>query len=272
MTEKQFVLCFENAEQLKQEENLEEGGDPYVLQFEGNPSGEAADEGIDGERKSIVLQFKTAGQDEEEKGGDKEVMSLLHEWGEGKQGVSQAVGERSQGESYVLHFHTEAQDSSPSSATFNQGQDNGVELSCGPSQAFVPLNGQEVVFDQMEPEAEQGVQMIALIEGEGEMMGGDGASCNTGGDAMAEDEGGVKSIFQLENGDEIVIIEVSTSQLGGEVEEEVVSPSSHVKREGAAVDAKEMSTKEHGSVVQTSTEDSRKNCTISNSEELKFSE
>ncbi|KAM4736259.1 uncharacterized protein znf628 isoform 1-T2 [Anableps anableps] len=271
MKEKQFVLCFENAEQQKQGVNMEEGGDPYVLQFEGNPSGEAADEGMDGERKSIVLQFKTGGQDEGEKGGNKEgVMSLLHEWGEGKQGGSQAVGEGSQGESYVLHFHTEAQDSTQSSAAFSQGQDNSVELSCAPTQAFVPISGQEVVFDQMEPEAEQGVQMIALIEGEGEMMGGDGAGCNTEGDAMAEDEGGMKSIFQLENGDEIVIIEVSTSQLRGEEEEEI-SPSSHVKREGVTADVKEKSAKEHSS-TETATEDSRKNCTISNSEELKFSE
>ncbi|MEQ2169623.1 hypothetical protein GOODEAATRI_027161, partial [Goodea atripinnis] len=228
MTGKQFVLCFENAEELKQGVNVEEGGDPYVLQFEGNQSGEAADEGINGERKSIVLQFKTDGQDEGEKGGNKEgVMSLLHEWGEAKQGGSQAVEEEGQEESYILHFHTEAQANSPSGATFNQGQDNSVELSCAPTQAFVPINGQEVVFDQMEAEAEQGVQMIALIEGEGEMMGEDGTGCNNGADAMAEDEGEVQSIFQLENGDEIVIIEVSTSQLRGEEGE--ISTHSHVK-------------------------------------------
>ncbi|KAK5609678.1 hypothetical protein CRENBAI_000879 [Crenichthys baileyi] len=271
MMGKQFVLCFENAEELKQGVNVEEGGDPYVLQFEGTQSGEAADEGINVERKSIVLQFKTDGQDEGEKHGNKEgVMSLLHEWGEAKQGGSQAVGEEGQGESYILHFHTEAQANSPSGATFNQGQDNSVELSCAPTQAFVPINGQEVVFDQMEPEAEQGVQMIALIEGEGEMMGEDGAGCNTGADARAEDEGGVQSIFQLENGDEIVIIEVSTSQLRGEEGE--ISTCSHVKGEGVTADVNEMSAKELSSVVQTSAEDSRKNCPISNSEELKFSE
>uniref|UniRef100_A0A087XZP4 C2H2-type domain-containing protein n=1 Tax=Poecilia formosa TaxID=48698 RepID=A0A087XZP4_POEFO len=264
VAEKQFVLCFENAEQQKQGANIEEGGDPYVLQFEGNPSGEADQEGIDGDGKSIVLQFESGGQDEGEKGGSKEgVMSLLHEWGEGKQGGSQTVGEGSQGESYVLHFHTEAQQSSPSSSTFGQGQDSSVELSCAPTQAFVPISGQEVVFDQMEPEGERGVQMIALIEGEGQMIGGDGAGCDTEAGAMAEDEGGVKSIFQLEHGDEIVIIEVSTSQLRGEEQEEEISPNSHVKREGATT---EESAKEHDS-AETSAEDSRRNCTVSNSEE-----
>ncbi|XP_023187050.1 zinc finger protein 628 [Xiphophorus maculatus] len=269
VAEKHFVLCFENAEQQKQGANIEEGGDPYVLQFEGTPSGEADQEGIDGDSKSIVLQFESGGQDEGEKGGRKEgVMSLLHEWGEGKQGGSQTVGEESQGESYVLHFHTEAQQSASSSSTFGQGQDSSIELSCAPTQAFVPISGQEVVFDQMEPEGERGVQMIALIEGEGEMIGGDGAGCNMEADAMADDEGGVKSIFQLEHGDEIVIIEVSTSQLRGEEQEEEISPNSHVKREGATA---EKSAKEQGS-AETSAEDSTKNGTISNSEELKFSE
>uniref|UniRef100_A0A3B5KSM2 C2H2-type domain-containing protein n=1 Tax=Xiphophorus couchianus TaxID=32473 RepID=A0A3B5KSM2_9TELE len=269
VAEKHFVLCFENAEQQKQGANIEEGGDPYVLQFEGNPSGEADQEGIDGDSKSIVLQFESGGQDEGEKGGRKEgVMSLLHEWGEGKQGGSQTVGEESQGESYVLHFHTEAQQSASSSSTFGQGQDSSIELSCAPTQAFVPISGQEVVFDQMEPEGERGVQMIALIEGEGEMIGGDGAGCNMEADAMADDEGGVKSIFQLEHGDEIVIIEVSTSQLRGEEQEEEISPNSHVKLEGATA---EKSAKEHGS-AETSAEDSTKNGTISKSAELKFSE
>ncbi|XP_015226293.1 PREDICTED: zinc finger protein 628 [Cyprinodon variegatus] len=266
MAGKEFLLCFENTEQPKDGLNVKEGGEPYVLQFEGSPSGGAGDQGIDVERKSIVLQFKTGRQDEGEKGGNKEgVMTLLHEWGEGKHGGSQAVGEGSQGESYVLHFHTEAQESSPPGAAFNRGQDNGLELSCSATQAFVPIDGQEVVFDQMEPEAEQSVQMIALIDGEEEMMGEGGAACN----AAAEDEEGMKSIFQLENGDEIVIIEVSTSQLRGEEGE--ISPSSHVKGEGVTANMKEKSAKENTSEGQTP-EDSIKNCTISNSGELKFSE
>uniref|UniRef100_A0A146NNM6 Zinc finger protein n=1 Tax=Fundulus heteroclitus TaxID=8078 RepID=A0A146NNM6_FUNHE len=264
MPGKQFVLCFENAEQPKQGANAEEDGEPYVLQFEGDPSGEAADDGLDGQRKSIVLQFKTGGQDDGEKGGkrDEGVMSLLHEWGGGRQGGSQALGEGSQGESYVLHFHTEAQEGSPSGATFGQGPDSGVELSCAPGQAF---DGRGVAYDQTEPEAEQGVQMIALIEGEGEMMGEDGAVCSTGAGAMAEDEGGVKSIFQLENGDKIVIIEVSTSQLrGGEGE---ISPSGPAKHEDAAADGNERPAAE-----KTPGEDSRENGPASNSEELKFPE
>lgn len=265
--------------------SIEEGGESYVLQFEGDASGEAVDGGMGGEGKSLVLQFKTNGQGEGEKEGDKGgMMSLLREWGGEKQGERQTGEEGSQGESYVLHFHTEAQDSGPSSATFSQGQETSLELSCTPTQSLVPLDGQEVVFElggetKMEQESEEGMQMIALIEGEGGMMGEDGAGCNAAGGRVTESGGAMEGIFQLESGDEIVIIEVSTSSLregrmerGGEGE---ISQSSEVKYEGVTAEAKERSVKEHNSTddteVQTSTEDTIRNGPIPNSKEMQFS-
>ncbi|KAG7237606.1 hypothetical protein INR49_032052 [Caranx melampygus] len=172
MTGKQFVLCFDNEEQTKEVMNIEEGGESYVLQFDGDASAEAVDGGMGGEGKSLVLQFKTDGQGEGEKGGDKGgMMSLLQNWG-GEKGERHIGDESSQGESYVLHFHTEAQDNGTSSAAFSQGQDNSLQLSCTSTQGLVPLNGQEVVFElggetKMEQETEEGMQMIALIEERG---------------------------------------------------------------------------------------------------------
>uniref|UniRef100_A0A3B4U5C2 Zinc finger protein 628 n=1 Tax=Seriola dumerili TaxID=41447 RepID=A0A3B4U5C2_SERDU len=281
MTGKQFVLCFDNEEQTKEGMNIEEGGESYVLQFEGDASAEAVDGGMGGEGKSLVLQFKTDGQGEGEKGGDKGgMMSLLHNWG-GEKGERHAGEESSQGESYVLHFHTEAQDSGPSSATFSQGQDNSLQLSCTSTQGLVPLDGQEVVFElggetKMEQETEEGMQMIALIEGEGGMMGEEGTGCNAASGRVTEGGG---SIFQLESGEEIVIIEVSTSSLregrmerGGEGE---ISQNSEVKYESTTAEANEKSVKEHNSAanteVQTSTEDTIRNGPISNSKDMQFS-
>ncbi|XP_072250174.1 uncharacterized protein znf628 [Leuresthes tenuis] len=280
-TGKQFVLCFDNKEQAKEGREMGECGESYVLQFEGNASGEAGDGEMGGEGKSLLLQFKVDGQGEKEKGGDKGgMMSLLHEWGEEKQGERQAVEEGAQEESYVLHFHTEAQDSGASSAAFSQGQDNNLQLSCAPNQKLVPLDGQEVVFElggeiKMEQEAEAGMQMIALIEGEGGMMGEEGAGCTAASGAVSEDEGDMGGIFQLQNGDEIVIIEVSTSSLregrmerGGEGE---ISQSTEVKYDGGTADAKEKSAKEDNSTdsadAEISSEDTKSNGTISNSKE-----
>ncbi|GLD63759.1 zinc finger protein 850 [Lates japonicus] len=70
MTGKQFVLCFDNEEQAKEGMNIEEGGESYVLR--GDASSEAVDGGMGGEGKSLVLQFKTDGQGEGERGGIKE--------------------------------------------------------------------------------------------------------------------------------------------------------------------------------------------------------
>lgn len=282
MTGKQFVLCFDNEGQAKEGMNMEEHGQSYVLQFEGDASGEAVHGGMGGEGKSLVLQFKTDGRGEGAKGGDKGgMMSLLRDWGGEKQGERESGEEGGQGESYVLHFHTEAQDSGPSSATFSQGQDTSLQLSCTPTQSLVPLDGQEVVFElggetKMEQEAEEGMQMIALIEGEGGMMGEEGAGCNAAGGRVAEGGGAMEGIFQLGNGEEIVIIEVSTSSLregrmerGGDGE----ISSSEAKYESITAEANEKSLKEHSSAaeVQTSAEDTIRNGPITNSKEMQFS-
>lgn len=261
MTGKQFVLCFDNEGQAKEGMNIEEGGQSYVLQFEGGASGEGVDGEMGGEGKSLVLQFKTNGQGEEEKGGDKGgMMSLLREWGGEKQEETQSGEEGSQGESYVLHFHTEAQDSGSSSAAFSQGQETSLQLSCTPTQSLVPLEGQEVVFElggetKMEQETEEGMQMIALIEGEGGMMGEEGAGCNAASTGVTEGGRAMDNIFQLESGEEIVIIEVSTSSLReGRIERGVdgeISQGSEVKYESVTAEAKEKSVKEHSSADNT---------------------
>lgn len=275
-TGKQFVLCFNNDGQAKEGMNIEAGGESYVLQFEGDPSAEAVNEGMSGERNSLVLQFKTDGQGEGEKGGDKGGMiSLLQDWGGEKQGERHLGDESSQGESYVLHFHTEAQDNSSSSAAFSQGQGNSLQLSCTQTQSLVPLDGQEVVFElggevKMEQETEEGMQMIALIEGDGGIMGEEGGHCTAASGQVTEGGGDMESIFQLGSGEEIVIIEVSTSSLregrverGGDGE---ISQSSEEKYENVAAETNEKSAKEHSSTeVQTS------NGPISNSKEMQFS-
>ncbi|XP_035528464.1 zinc finger protein 850 [Morone saxatilis] len=284
MTGKQFVLCFDNEGRAKEGMNIEEGGESYVLQFEGDASDEAGDGGMGGEGKSLVLQFKTNGQGEGEKGGDKGgMMSLLREWGGKEQGERQTGEEGSQGESFVLHFHTEAQDGGPSSATFSQGQETNLQLSCTPTQSLVPLDGQEVVFElggeaKMEQETEEGMQMIALIEGEGGILGEEGAGCNAASGRVTEGGGAMENIFQLESGEEIVIIEVSTSSLregrmerGGDGE---ISQSSEVKYESVTAEAKEKSVKEHNSTenteAQTTAEDTIRNGPIPN-KEMQFS-
>ncbi|XP_037641400.1 zinc finger protein 628 [Sebastes umbrosus] len=283
MTGKQFVLCFDNEGRAKEGMNMEEGGRSYVLQFDGDASGEAADGGMGGEGKSLVLQFNADGEGEGAKGGGKGgMMSLLREWGGEKQVERQTGEEGSHGESYVLHFHTEAQDSGPSNATFSQGQETSLQLSCTPTPSLVPLDGQEVVFElggeaKMEQETEEGMQMIALIEREGGMMGEEGAGCNAASGRAEEDGGAMEGIFQLGNGEEIVIIEVSTSSLrdgrmerGGDGE---ISQSSEVKYESGTAEANEKSVKEHNSntEVQTSTEDTIRNGPIPNSKEMQFS-
>lgn len=278
-TGKQFVLCFNNDRQAKEGMNIEAGGESYVLQFEGDASAEPVNEGISGERKSLVLQFKTDGQGEGEKGGDKGGMiSLLQDWGGEKLGERHAGDESSQGESYVLHFHTEAQDHGSSSATFSQGQGNSLQLSCTETQGLVPLDGQEVVFElggevKMEQETEEGMQMIALIEGDGGMMGEEEGHCTAASSRVSEGEGDMESIFQLGSGEEIVIIEVSTSSLregrverGGDGE---ISQSSEEKYENVTAEVNEKSVKEHSSIASTEVQTS--NGPISNSKEMQFS-
>lgn len=264
MAGKQFVLCFDNEGQAKEEMNIEADGDSYVLQFEGAASGEEVDGGMGGEGKSIVLQFETNGQGDGGKRGDKGgVISLLHEWGGGKQREKQPGEEGSQGESYVLHFHTEAQDGSPSGATFSQGQESRLQFSCTPNQSLLPLDGQEVVFElggetKIEQEPEESMQMIALIEGEGGLMREGGVDANPASRRVTEGGEPMEGIFQLESGEEIVIIEVSTSTLregrlergsGGEI-----SQGSEVKYESVTSEAKEKSVEEETSTDNRGTD------------------
>lgn len=264
--------------------NIEEGGESYVLQFEGDASEEAADGGMSGEGKSFVLQFKANGQGEGAKGEDKGegVVSLLQEWGGEKQGERQTGEEGEQGESFVLQFHTEAQERGMS-GDYSQGRDNSLELSCTPAQDLVPLDGQEVVFElggetKIEQETGEGMQMIALIEGEGDTK--EGAGCNVTSGAVSEGGGAMEGIFQLEGGEGIVIIEVSTSSLreGGmdRQGDGEMSEMSEVKDGGVTAEAKETSEKEHSFTANTegqttSTEDTLRNGPIPNSQEMHFS-
>lgn len=82
--------------------------------------------------------------------------------------------------------------------------------------ALVPLEGQDVVFelgDETKIDGSTGpgdsVQMIALIEGEGNGSGARGSFKS----AVGANSGQMEGIFQLEGGEGIVIIEVSTSSL-----------------------------------------------------------
>lgn len=218
MTEKQFVLCFGNEGESK-----EDVGESYVLRFEDGGSEGTVDGGVAAEGNSLVLQIKTRsqhdGEGERDKGG---MMSLLHDWGEEKQGGRQTGEEGSQGESYVLHFHTEAE-SNATSGTFSRGQETSLQLTCTPNSSLVPLDGQEVVFKlgagtKMEQVPEEGMQMIALI-GDEDGMEGELAHCSAASGGVAEDGGAMEGIFQLESGEGIVIIEVSTSGIrDGEME------------------------------------------------------
>lgn len=220
MTEKQFVLCFDNEGESK-----EDMGGSYVLQFEDGGSGGAVDGGVVAEGNSLVLQIETNGQHDGEKESDKGgMMSLLHDWGEEKQGGRQMGEEGNQGKSYVLHFHTEAE-SGPTSGAFSRGQETSLQLTCTPNSSLVPLDGQEVVFKlgagtKMEASPEEGMQMIALIGDEGGMAG-ELARCSAAAGGVAEGGGAMEGIFQIESGEGIVIIEVSTSGMrDGEMERE----------------------------------------------------
>lgn len=273
MAEKQFVLCFDNEGESK-----EDMGGSYVLQFEDGGAGGTVDGGVVAEGNSLVLQIKTNGQSDGEKEGDKgAMMSLLQDWGEEKQGGRQTGEESSQGESYVLHFHTEAE-SSATSGTFSPGQETSLQLTCTRnSSSLVPLDGQEVVFElgggtKMEQAPEEGMQMIALIGDEGGMAG-EMAHCSTASGGVAEDGGAMEGIFQLESGEGIVIIEVSTSGLrdGGMERGE----GREICQTTEPVEAKETSTKENdpadSAQVQPSAEDSMRNGLL-HEKEMHFSD
>ncbi|KAM8869178.1 uncharacterized protein znf628 isoform 1-T1 [Spinachia spinachia] len=281
LTGKQFVFCFDNEGRAKEGMTVEEGGQSYVLQFEGHASDEAGHGGVGGDGESLVLQFKTDDEGEGAKmGGKGGMMSLLREWHGEKQGQRESEEEGGQEESYVLHFHTEAQDSGPASNTFNQGQETSLQLSCTPTQGLVPLDGQEVVFElggetKMEQEAEEGMQMIALIEGQGGMMD-EGARGNSASGRVGDGGGAMEGIFQLGNGEEIVIIEVSTSSLrDGRMErgrDGEISHGSEVKYESVTGEANEKTFKDQSAAANTESQQTSTEDTINgpNSKEMQF--
>nr|XP_057909638.1 zinc finger protein 628 [Doryrhamphus excisus] len=236
-TEKQFVLCFENEEHAKEDLNVNEREESYMLHFEEGGSSEEAG----GEGKSLVLQFKADAKVGADKEGDKEgMMSLLQEWGGDKPGHGQTGEAEGQGGSFVFHFHTQNQESHPGEqGPFDQEHDNSMSSQARPGVVF------EVSDEsKMEQDTEEGMQMIALIESEGGMMGEDGAG--------GSNTGGTRSIFQLEGGEEIVIIEVSTSNL---IEERVPAGTSQGRLEGENEDITEKSAKENGGTpLQTAEE------------------
>lgn len=192
--------------------------------------------------KSLLLQFNTD-QDIDEKKGDKaRIMSLLQNWGDEKHSETQTEGEGSQRE-YVLHFHTEDQHTTTQNAHFSQEQGNSLTLTCATNQGLESLDRQEVVFEledatKLGHEQEEGMQMIALIEGDA--VDGDGTR-----HAVTQHEGAMEGIFQLQGGQEIVIIEVNTSGIenrlgtggGGKI-------SNDVRSESLKVDTKELNSEE----------------------------
>uniref|UniRef100_A0A8C2GW59 C2H2-type domain-containing protein n=1 Tax=Cyprinus carpio TaxID=7962 RepID=A0A8C2GW59_CYPCA len=220
-----FVLCLkkemENGGQGDGMEGRSDAGRSFVLQIEGEGQQEEGGNSEGGE-KSYVLRFQTEGECEGDAGKEKTEMvslNLLQEWtgpSEGH-GTADAEGSVEVEKSFVLHFQTEPQseeDIQPNSG-FIGGPGEDLSLSCHPGQALVPLEGQDVVFElgdeKMDGSTGPGdsVQMIALIEGEGN---GSGARGSFKG-AVGANSGQMEGIFQLEGGEGIVIIEVSTSSL-----------------------------------------------------------
>lgn len=226
-----FVLCLkkemENGEQgdgmevkVKMEEE-NDAGQSYVLQIEGEGQQEEGGNSEGGE-KSYVLRFQTEGECEGDAGKEKTEMvslNLLQEWtGQSVgHGTVDAEGSVEVEKSFVLHFQTEPQseeDIQPSSG-FIGGPGEDISL-CHPGQALVPLEGQDVVFElgdeaKMDESTGPGdsVQMIALIEGEGNGSGPRGSFKG----AVGANSGQMEGIFHLEGAEGIVIIEVSTSSL-----------------------------------------------------------
>lgn len=216
-----------------------------MLQFEGETSGQSlSDEGIEKQQgKSLLLQFNTGQETDEKKGEKARIMSLLQNWGEEKPGETQPESDGSQRE-YVLHFHAEDQHATPQEAHFNQEQGNSLTLTCASNQGLESLDRQEVVFEledatKLEHEQVERMQMIALIEGDA--VDGDGTQ-----HAVTRHEGAMEGIFQLQGGQEIVIIEVNTSGMenglesggGGKI-------SNDVRPESLKVDTKELDSKEN---------------------------
>lgn len=236
LPEERFVLCFEKETEVTQQGDgmevkveMNEGEEierSYVLHFEGES--EQGDEGSEerGE-KSYVLRFQS--EEEMEGDGEKEKtgmvsLNLLQNWSgardsERMEGFEEGVGVEEK--AFVLHFQTDApsDDDVPPNAGFPEGPREDLGLACHPAQALMPLSGQEVVFElgsEAKIDANTGggerVQMIAVIEG-GESSSGTESSFPNSGGVSSSGPGQMGSIFQLEGGEGIVIIEVSTSSL-----------------------------------------------------------
>lgn len=236
LQEERFVLCFEKeTEEREPGDEMEvkvemnegvEGERSYVLHFEGES--EQGDEGSeDRGEKSYVLRFQS--EEEMEGDGEKEKtgmvsLNLLRDWSgaresERMEGFEEGVGVEEK--AFVLHFQTDApsDEDVPSNAGFPEGPSEDLGISCHPAQGLMPLGGQEVVFElgsEAKIDADTGngesVQMIAVIEGGGSSSETGGSFTNPGG-VTGTGAGQMGSIFQLEGGEGIVIIEVSTSSL-----------------------------------------------------------
>ncbi|XP_051575899.1 uncharacterized protein znf628 [Myxocyprinus asiaticus] len=227
ISRERFVLCLEkgmedggqgDGVEVKVEmEGGSDAGRSYVLQIKDEGQQEEGGSNEGGEN-SYVLRIQTEGEDEGD--GEKSEMvslNLLREWTGQSEGHGTSETEGSVEKSFVLHFQTEPhhEDLQPSSG-FIGGPGEDLSLSCHPAQALVPLEGQDVVFelgDETKMDESTGpadnVQMIALIEGEGNSSGAGGGFKGAVGANSRQMEG----IFQLEGGEGIVIIEVSTRSL-----------------------------------------------------------
>lgn len=236
LPEKRFVLCFEKETgQREQGDGVEvkvemnegvEGERSYVLHFEGESEhGEEGSE--DRGEKSYVLRFHS--EEEMEGDGEKEKtgmvsLNLLQDWhgareSERMEGFVEGV--RMEEKAFVLHFQTDApsDEDIPQNTGFPENSSEDLSLSCHSAQALMPLGGQEVMFElgsEAKIDADTGsgesVQMIAVIEGGASGSETEGSFTNPGG-VTGTGAGQMGSIFQLEGGEGIVIIEVSSSSL-----------------------------------------------------------
>ncbi|KPP75225.1 zinc finger protein 628-like, partial [Scleropages formosus] len=226
----QVVMCFKkHGEEVDGKDSVEAGAgceESYVLRFEEEADGKEREARSEvEERGSIVLQIQA---DTESKTQDKDKarvvsLDLLPAWDGGQKDGDKELGleggiQRG-AESFVLHFQTEEERGVDNPVnTFAEAHRDELSLECRPAQALVPLGEQEVVFQLGDdakivgPGAGESVQMIALIEGQGTASGA-GDSFSTSHGAVGETGESVEGIFQLEGGEGIVIIEVSTSSL-----------------------------------------------------------
>ncbi|XP_051576876.1 zinc finger protein 628-like isoform X2 [Myxocyprinus asiaticus] len=227
ISRERFVLCLEEGMEDGgpgdgMEVEMEGGSDAgrsYVLQIEDEGQQEEGGNS-EGLKQKYVLRFQTEHEGDGEREKSEMVsLNLLREWtgqSEGHRSV-ETEGSVEVEKSFVIHFQTDPQgeeDLQPSSDYMGSpGED--LSLSCHPAQALVPLEGQDVVFElgnktKMDVSTGPGDrQMIALIEGEGNSFRGGGGFKG----AVEENSGQMEGIFQLEGGEGIVIIEVSTSSL-----------------------------------------------------------